>query len=97
MTALEQLRALYFNVTRASISEDFGRAIDLFKQLTTEDDREKAAVFMEGIAEMRREWGVDSGGGPRSRGVKSVGPGTGGPSAPRPKAGAPKTPRPKPR
>lgn len=56
MTALEQLRALYFNATKASIGEDFSTAIDLFKQLTTDDEREKAAVFMDGIAEMRREW-----------------------------------------
>ena len=60
MTVLEQLRALYFNVTRASIGEDFGAAIDLFKQLSTDEEREKAAVFMEGIAEMRREWGADA-------------------------------------
>jgi len=59
MTTLEQLRAIYFNATRGTIQDDFGRAIDLFKQLTTEDDREKAAVFMEGIAEMRREWAAD--------------------------------------
>lgn len=74
MTALEQLRALYFNVTRSSIADDFGTAIDLFKQLTTEDDREKAAVFMEGIAEMRREWGADSGGGAKIRGGKGSTP-----------------------
>ena len=59
MTALEQLRAIYFNATRGTIQDDFGRAIDLFKQLTTDEDREKAAVFMEGIAEMRREWAAD--------------------------------------
>lgn len=68
MTALEQLRALYFHVTRASIGEDFDTAIDLFKQLTSEEDRERAAVFMEGMAEMRREWGADA---------KRMKPGTG--------------------
>ncbi|AMY10965.1 hypothetical protein LuPra_04209 [Luteitalea pratensis] len=60
MTVLEQLRTLYFNATRSTIGDDFGNAIDLFKQLTSEEDREKAAVFMEGIAEMRREWGAGS-------------------------------------
>lgn len=93
MTALEQLRALYFNVTRDSIGEDFGTAIDLFKQLTTEEDREKAAVFMEGIAEMRREWGADSRpGGSKARGTKGNGK-----VRARPKSGGPTTPRPKPR
>jgi hypothetical protein len=56
MSVIEQLRALYFNATRASIRQDFDTAIDLFKQLATDEDRERAAVFMEGMAEMRREW-----------------------------------------
>jgi hypothetical protein len=57
MTPLEQLRGLYFNAAQGTIDDDFARAIDLFKQLTSDEDRERAAVFMEGIAEMRREWG----------------------------------------
>lgn len=55
-SVLEQLRALYFGAAPATIADDFVRAIDLFKQLTTDEAREKAAVYMEGIAEMRREW-----------------------------------------
>ncbi len=62
MTPLEQLRALYFKATPDSIGEDFDRAIDTFKQITSDEDREKAAVYMDGIAEMRREWA-----GPRKR------------------------------
>ncbi len=73
MTVLEQLRALYFNVTRSTIGDDFGRAIDLFKELTTDGDREKAAVFMEGIAEMRREWSGEPRGA--SKGARPPGPG----------------------
>ena len=69
MTVLEQLRTLYFNATQSTIGDDFGTAIDLFKQLTNDEDREKAAVFMEGIAEMRREWGADS----RGRGKSAPG------------------------
>lgn len=57
MTPLEQLRTLYFAVSQGTIHDDFLKAIALFKQLTSDEDREKAAVFMEGIAEMRREWG----------------------------------------
>ncbi len=69
MTPLEQLRALYFKATPASIGEDFGRAIDTFKQITSDEDREKAAVYMDGIAEMRREWAGPGKrpGGPTSR------------------------------
>ena len=71
MTALEQLRAIYFNATRGTIQDDFGNAIDLFKQLTTDEDREKAAVFMEGIAEMRREWAADGRGKNAGKNVRT--------------------------
>lgn len=67
MTPLEQLRTLYFNASQGSIDDDFLKAIALFKQLTSDDDREKAAVFMEGIAEMRKEWGGSSGAGDTGR------------------------------
>jgi len=83
MTVLEQLRAIYFNATQSTIGDDFGHAIDLFKQLTSDEDREKAAVFMEGIAEMRREWGADSGG--RGKGGPPRKPGAASKRAARPR------------
>jgi hypothetical protein len=55
MSTLEDLRQLYFSVTKATIDRDFDRAIDLLKSMP-EEERERAAVFMDGIAEMRREW-----------------------------------------
>jgi DNA-binding Lrp family transcriptional regulator len=73
---LEQLRTLYFNATQSTIGDDFGKAIELFKQLTNDEEREKAAVFMEGIAEMRREWGADTrdpGKGARPRKPRTTG------------------------
>ena len=60
--SLEKLRSLYFNATRATIQRDLTRAIDLFKTLKTEEEREKAAVFMDGLSQMRSEWGVRPGG-----------------------------------
>lgn len=55
---LETLRKLYFNTTKATVQKDLERAIDLFTTLKSEDDREKAAVFMDGLSQMRSEWGV---------------------------------------
>ena len=63
MTALEQLRQLYFQATEHTIDDDFVAAIALFTQLP-EEARDKAAVFMEGLAEMRSEW---SRGAPRGQ------------------------------
>jgi hypothetical protein len=31
-------------------------AIELLKSLPTEEERDKAAVYMEGLAQMRAEW-----------------------------------------
>jgi hypothetical protein len=56
VTPIEEIRRLYFETSAATIERDIGRAIDLLKSLKDEDERSKAAVFMEGLATMRREW-----------------------------------------
>jgi hypothetical protein len=53
---LEEIRQLYFKTTRKTILRDFDRAIDILKSLETEAEREKAAVYMEGLAELRKEF-----------------------------------------
>jgi hypothetical protein len=57
MTAdqLEAIRRLYFKTTRATIERDFDRAIDLIKAMP-EGERHRATVFMQGLAEMRKEF-----------------------------------------
>lgn len=69
MDALEQIRQLYFKTTKATIDRDFARAIDLLKAMPTEEARGRAHVYMEGLAEMRKEWrgGPDRRGRPRPR------------------------------
>ena len=56
--SLDALRALYFNATQATVQRDLAKAIDLFKALKSEEDRDKAAVYMDGLSQMRSEWGV---------------------------------------
>ena len=53
---LDRIRALYFKAAKQTIGDDFAQAIDLLKQLPDEDTRQRAAVFMEGLAQMRNEW-----------------------------------------
>lgn len=53
---LEQIRQLYFKATSATIERDFDRAIDLLKSMASVDERQRATVYMEGLAEMRKEW-----------------------------------------
>jgi hypothetical protein len=52
---LEEIRDLYFKTTAKTIDRDFDRAIDLLKSLP-EGERGRATVFMEGLAEMRKEF-----------------------------------------
>jgi hypothetical protein len=54
---LAQIRELYFKATAATIQRDFARAIDLLKSMDTVEERQKATVYMEGLAEMRKEFG----------------------------------------
>lgn len=53
---LTEIRRLYFSATKQSISEDLFRAVQLLKSMNSEEEREKAAVYMEGLAEMRADW-----------------------------------------
>ncbi len=53
---LDEIRRLYFETTPATILRDFDRAIDLIKSMETEADRERATVYMQGLAEMRKEF-----------------------------------------
>ena len=54
--AFEEIRSIYFSTTRRTIHADLAHAIELLKSLPSEEEREKATVYMDGIAQMRREW-----------------------------------------
>jgi hypothetical protein len=53
---LAEIRTLYFKTTAKTIDGDFDRAIDLLKTIPTPEERQRATVYMEGLAEMRKEW-----------------------------------------
>ncbi len=53
---LAEIRRLYFNATKQTIQQDLAKALDLLKSMSTEEERERAAVYMEGLAEMRKDW-----------------------------------------
>ncbi len=54
--AVAEIKRLYYAATRATIQKDVARAIDLLKTLPTEDERQRAAVYMDGLSQMRSEW-----------------------------------------
>ncbi len=53
---LAEIRRLYFQTTRQTIQQDLAKALDLLKSMASEEDRERATVYMEGLAQMRSDW-----------------------------------------
>ena len=53
---LAEIRRLYYRTTRNTIKEDFARALLLIKSIDREEDRERAAVYMDGLSQMRSDW-----------------------------------------
>jgi hypothetical protein len=55
-----EIRRLYFATTRHTIHDDLVRALQLLKSMNSEAERERAAVYMEGLAQMRSDWARES-------------------------------------
>jgi hypothetical protein len=53
---LAEIRRLYFSTTRDTIDQDLAKALDLLKSMASEEERERATVYMEGLAQMRSDW-----------------------------------------
>ena len=64
---LAEIRRLYFRTTRQTIQPDLERALGLLKSMSTEEERERATVYMEGLAQMNRDWFR---GGPGTKGKR---------------------------
>ena len=70
-SALADIRQIYFRTSRQTIENDFAHAIELLKSLPDEETRQKAHVYMEGLAEMRRHWSPPSKGKSKKSKVRS--------------------------
>ena len=64
---LADIRAIYFKTTKQTIQHDLAHAIELLKALPDEETREKATVYMEGLAQMRSEWSKVKGKGKKEK------------------------------
>jgi hypothetical protein len=51
-----EIKRLYYQTTRQTIEQDLTKALDLLKSMASEEERERAAVYMDGMAQMRSEW-----------------------------------------
>ena len=60
MDAIAEIKRLYYAASKATIRQDLERAIDLLKSLSSEEERERAAVYMDGLVQMRSEWSASA-------------------------------------
>lgn len=72
---LAEIKRLYFVTTRQTIDADLSRAVQLLTSMNTEEERERARVFMDGLAQMRSDWA-------RSSAKRAEAPQPGTPSGP---------------
>ena len=53
---LSEIKRLYYQTTRQTVQEDLTKALELLKSMANEQERERAAVYMDGLAQMRSDW-----------------------------------------
>jgi hypothetical protein len=67
---LAEIKRLYYQTSRTTIAEDFAKAIDLLKSMPGEEERERVAVYMDGLAQMRSDSSKERGWKPKSKNEK---------------------------
>ena len=64
---LAEIRRLYFSTTKKTIRDDLARAVQLLKSMNSEEERERATVYMDGLSQMRSDWALEGHPGKRPR------------------------------
>lgn len=65
--AIAEIRRIYFRTSRTTIEHDIAHAIELLKSIPDEDTRDRAAVYMDGLSQMRSEWATGKPSGKSSK------------------------------
>jgi hypothetical protein len=53
---IQEIKRLYFSTTKDTIDRDMARALELLRQMPSDEARERAAGYMHGLADLQREW-----------------------------------------
>ena len=51
-----EIKRLYYQTNRATIKQDLAKAINLLKSMSSDEERERVAVYMDGLSQMRSDW-----------------------------------------
>ena len=65
---IAEIKRLYYRTTRQTIQQDLAKALDLLKSMPSEEERERARAYMDGLSQMRSDWGR-AGKGKKKKGV----------------------------
>ena len=65
---IAKIKRLYHDATAATVEQDLAQAVEILKTLPDEDARARAAVFMDGLSQMRSEWRLEQ----KKRGKKTT-------------------------
>jgi hypothetical protein len=67
-----EIKRLYYQTSAQTIDRDLAHALDLLKSMSSEEERERVAVYMDGLSQMRSDWARQrkrrTGKGPRAKG-----------------------------
>jgi hypothetical protein len=58
MNRIAEIKRLYYEATPATVERALAKAIALLKEMPTEEERERATAFMDGLSQMRSEWAL---------------------------------------
>jgi len=53
---LAEIKRLYYATSRTTITQDMAKAIGLLKSMANDEERERVAVYMDGLSQMRSDW-----------------------------------------
>ena len=53
---IETIKNLYYHTTASTVEKDLKLAVTILKSLPDEKIRARAAVYMDGLSQMRSEW-----------------------------------------
>lgn len=51
-----EIKRLYYQTSRVTIQQDVAKAIELLKSMSGDGERERVAVYMDGMSQMRSDW-----------------------------------------
>ena len=57
---IDQIKRLYYRTAAATVERDLQRAVEILKTLDDEATRARAAVYMDGLSQMRSEWRTET-------------------------------------